>query len=147
MKCALVTGSSRGIGKAIALQLSKDLGLHILINFSSNEEAAKSTLSEIKKNGGSGELMQFNVVDSKVVSDKISKWQEENPSLYWPSDFHLNFSDFALRIWGIEKIIEEIEKQKEQMGDHHDKLEKEHKILRKGETQHLFKEAREELED
>ena len=52
MKCALVTGSSRGIGKAIAVQLAKDLGLHILINFSSNVDAAKDTLKQIEENGG-----------------------------------------------------------------------------------------------
>ena len=79
MKCALVTGSSRGIGKAIAVQLAKDLGLHILINFSSNVDAAKDTLKQIEENGGTGELLQFNVQDSAAVSSVIEKWQEENP--------------------------------------------------------------------
>jgi len=79
MKCALVTGSSRGIGKAIAVQLAKDLGLHILINFSSNVDAAKDTLKQIEENGGTGELLQFNVQDSAAVSSTIEKWQEDNP--------------------------------------------------------------------
>ncbi len=82
MKCALVTGSSRGIGKAVAIQLSKDLGLHILINYSSNTDAAKETLAEIESNGGTGELMQFNVQDAQAVQSIISKWQEENPDKY-----------------------------------------------------------------
>ena len=47
MICALITGASRGIGKAIALQISKDHGLHILINYSSNSVAAQQTLDEI----------------------------------------------------------------------------------------------------
>lgn len=79
MKCALVTGSSRGIGRAIAIQLSKDLGLHILINFSSNVDAANETLRMITENGGSGELMQFNVEDSSVVAPAMEKWQNDNP--------------------------------------------------------------------
>jgi len=79
MKCALVTGSSRGIGKAIAIELAKDHGLHILINFSSNEAAAKETLAEIEGNGGSGELMQFNVADSAAVEGAMQVWAEANP--------------------------------------------------------------------
>ena len=78
MKCALVTGSSRGIGKAIAIQLSKDHGLHILINYSSNTAAAEETLALIKENGGSGELLQFNVQDSEAVQNKVGGWQKEN---------------------------------------------------------------------
>jgi 3-oxoacyl-[acyl-carrier protein] reductase len=79
MKCALVTGSSRGIGRAIAIQLAKDHDLHILINFSSNVEAAKETLKTIEENGGSGELMQFNVQDSSAVDGAMTKWFEDNP--------------------------------------------------------------------
>ncbi len=78
MKCALVTGSSRGLGRAIAVQLAKDLNLHILINFSSNVDAAKETLRLIEENGGTGELMQFNVEEYQTVQDTIGKWQEEN---------------------------------------------------------------------
>ena len=79
MKCALVTGSSRGIGKAIAIQLAKDHGLHILINFSSNVDAANETLSAIEANGGTGELMQFNVQDSAAVKEIVGNWQKSNP--------------------------------------------------------------------
>ena len=79
MRSALVTGSSRGIGRAIAIQLAKDHGLHILINFSSNIEAAEETLATIKSNGGTGELMQFKVQDSTTVQETIEIWQKENP--------------------------------------------------------------------
>ncbi|MDX2361701.1 MAG: 3-oxoacyl-ACP reductase FabG [Crocinitomicaceae bacterium] len=82
MKCALVTGSSRGIGKAIAIQLAKDHGLHILINFSSNVDAANQTLKEIEENGGSGELLQFNVADSAAVEGAMKEWTEKNPESY-----------------------------------------------------------------
>lgn len=79
MKCALITGSSRGIGRAIAVQLSKDLGLHILVNFTSNVEAAKETVSLIENAGGTAELLQFDVKNSEEVSQKISAWIESNP--------------------------------------------------------------------
>jgi len=49
MKCALVTGGSRGIGKAICHKLAVDTDYHILINYNSNEIAAQQTLEEIKK--------------------------------------------------------------------------------------------------
>lgn len=79
MKCALITGASRGIGKAIAKTISKDLAYHILINYSSNKTAAEETLKEIEAEGGSGELMQFNVQDSATVSETLNTWLENNP--------------------------------------------------------------------
>lgn len=78
MKCALITGASRGIGRAIAIQLAQDEGLHILINFSTNEKAAQETLDIIVSNGGSGEIMPFNVEDSAQVKAAIGQWQEAN---------------------------------------------------------------------
>lgn len=79
MKCALVTGSSRGIGRAIAVQLAKDLGIHILINYASNDAAAAETKAMIEANGGTAELLKFKVEDSAAVNAAITKWQEENP--------------------------------------------------------------------
>jgi 3-oxoacyl-[acyl-carrier protein] reductase len=79
MKCALVTGASRGIGKAIAIQLAKDEKLHILINYSSNLEAAKETLTEIEKNGGTAEILQFNVEDGESVKRVMDDWYAANP--------------------------------------------------------------------
>ncbi|PCJ00883.1 MAG: 3-oxoacyl-ACP reductase FabG [Flavobacteriales bacterium] len=79
MNYALVTGASRGLGKAIALQLAKDLGLHIIINYSSNKTAAEDTLSQIKEAGGSGEIMQFNVQDKEAVDNALNKWAKDNP--------------------------------------------------------------------
>ncbi len=79
MKCALVTGSSRGIGRAIAIQLAKDLGLHIIINYASNDAAAQETLDTIKANGGTAELLKFNVEESGAASSAIATWQENNP--------------------------------------------------------------------
>lgn len=79
MKCALVTGASRGIGRAIAIQLSKDHGLHILINYASNETAAKETLSIIESNGGTGELLGFDVKNYDEVQTAVKSWFEANP--------------------------------------------------------------------
>ena len=54
MNCALVTGASRGIGRAIAIQIALDHELYILINYASNQAAAEETLQTIKANGGDG---------------------------------------------------------------------------------------------
>jgi 3-oxoacyl-[acyl-carrier protein] reductase len=79
MDCALVTGGSKGIGKAIVLQLSKDFGLHILINFSTDVAAAEQTLQELMACGGSGELLQCKVQDKNAVDAVIGQWQKNNP--------------------------------------------------------------------
>lgn len=79
MNCALITGASRGIGKAIAIQLAKDHGLHILINYTSNEAAAVETQNIIEANGGTAELLQFDVADKNMVDEGLNKWKEQNP--------------------------------------------------------------------
>lgn len=78
MNCALVTGASRGLGRAIAVQLAKDHGLHILVNYASNQAAAEETLAEIESNGGSGELLHFNVQNKADVDEALNGWREKN---------------------------------------------------------------------
>ncbi|MCF2488991.1 3-oxoacyl-ACP reductase FabG [Dyadobacter sp. CY347] len=78
MSCALVTGASRGLGRAIAVQLAKDHGLYILVNYSSNQSAAEETLAAIVAAGGNGELLQFNVQTKTEVDEALNKWREKN---------------------------------------------------------------------
>ena len=69
-KIALVTGGSRGIGRAICLELAK-AGATIIINYGNSEDSAKEVLSTLKDSGGSGEILNFNVANTKEVEDKI----------------------------------------------------------------------------
>ncbi len=78
MKCALITGGSRGIGKAICEQLAKDTDYHILINYNANEDAALNTLKNVEAEGNSGEIIKFNVSDSEAVNTALNTWQENN---------------------------------------------------------------------
>lgn len=79
MKCAIVTGGSRGIGKAICLKLAVDTDYHILINYQSNHIAANETLDEIKKLGATGELISFDVSNFDEVKNVFTKWETANP--------------------------------------------------------------------
>jgi len=81
MKYALVTGSSRGIGRAIALSLSK-MGYTILINYSTNHDAAKETLKLIENESGSGELLPFDVSNNMEVDEVLLSWEEKHPNAY-----------------------------------------------------------------
>ncbi len=78
MKFALVTGGSRGIGKAICIEIAK-LDYHVLINYRNNTEEAENTLAQVKENGGSGELMQFDVSNPEEIRKSIDSWKEKNP--------------------------------------------------------------------
>ncbi|RZJ35254.1 MAG: 3-oxoacyl-ACP reductase FabG [Flavobacterium sp.] len=80
MKCALVTGGSRGIGRAICKQLATDLKYHILINYQSNKAAAEETLELVKQAGASGEILHFDVADAESVQSALTQWQENNPA-------------------------------------------------------------------
>lgn len=77
-KCALITGGSRGIGRAICIQLAKDSDYHILVNFNSNKTEAVNTMEEIDKAGGTSELLQFDVADAEQVKFTLTSWQKEN---------------------------------------------------------------------
>jgi len=69
-KIAVVTGGSRGIGRATSVALA-EAGAHVLVNYRSNEAAAKETLALIEKVGGQGELLGFDVADPESVDRGI----------------------------------------------------------------------------
>jgi 3-oxoacyl-[acyl-carrier protein] reductase len=75
MKYALVTGGSRGIGRAVCLKLGA-MGFHVLVNYLSNEKAAEETLQQIKQNGGTGELFKFDISNKIEVESALNKWKE-----------------------------------------------------------------------
>lgn len=81
MKVALVTGGSRGIGKAVSLKLAED-GYHVLVNYRSNVTEADDTLEKIRKAGGEGELMQCDVSDPVQVKKVLDEWHEANRECY-----------------------------------------------------------------
>ena len=77
LKYALVTGGSRGIGKAICLELA-DMGYNILVNYHSNLEEAEKTRELIINKGVEVELMKFDVSKLIEVEDVLGKWMENN---------------------------------------------------------------------
>lgn len=77
----MVTGGSRGIGRAVCIKLVS-LDLKILINYKSNEQEAKETLAMIRQAGGDGELMQFDVSDASQVESAINIWNEQHKDEY-----------------------------------------------------------------
>ncbi len=74
MRCALVTGGSRGIGRAICIRLAKE-GYYVLINYKSNQTEAQKTLSLINNNG---EILQFDVADKQAIKSTLDVWIENN---------------------------------------------------------------------
>ncbi|MEZ2445128.1 3-oxoacyl-ACP reductase FabG [Chitinophaga sp. RCC_12] len=77
MKCALVTGGSRGIGRAVCIKMA-EAGYHVLINYKGNEAAALETLEAVKAKGSTGELIPFNVGDAAEVQQVLGGWVENN---------------------------------------------------------------------
>ncbi len=81
MKYALVTGGSRGIGRAVSIQLAQ-MGYHVIVNYMSNHTEAKTTLNLIREVGGDGELLPFDVSNRQIVLEALEKWQNEHPDSY-----------------------------------------------------------------
>ena len=76
IKVALVTGASRGIGRATALELAKK-GYTVVINYSGNKEAADKVQNEIEKEGGHSVTIQGNVGSSEDVDRIFSEIKEK----------------------------------------------------------------------
>ena len=75
-KLALVTGGSRGIGRACALRLAKE-GYDVVINYAGNEEAANKTVEDIKALGVQAEAYKFDISDNVSTTEAINKIVEK----------------------------------------------------------------------
>jgi NAD(P)-dependent dehydrogenase (short-subunit alcohol dehydrogenase family) len=75
-KHALITGSSRGIGRGIALKLAES-GVRIAVHYYQDEKSAKNTLSEVRKLGSDGFLVQADVMRPEQISSMFKKVQAD----------------------------------------------------------------------
>ncbi|MDD2529670.1 MAG: 3-oxoacyl-ACP reductase FabG [Bacteroidales bacterium] len=81
MEYALVTGGSRGIGKEVSLALAR-MGYCVLINYLSNQVAAKETKDLIEKEGNKAELLPFDVSNKESIDEVLMRWSEQHPNDY-----------------------------------------------------------------
>jgi 3-oxoacyl-[acyl-carrier protein] reductase len=77
---ALVTGASRGIGRAIALALSH-AGVYVIINYRGNQAAAEETLNALAAQGGQGELCPFDVGEEAQVEQTVEKIVDQHKKI------------------------------------------------------------------
>ena len=77
-KYALVTGGSRGIGRAICIKLAQE-GYQVIINYASNEVEAQNTL---EMTGNKGEILRFDVSNAEQTRSALSDWQSRHPDDY-----------------------------------------------------------------
>ncbi len=74
MKYALVTGGSRGIGKAICLKIA-EMGYTVIINYRNNDQEANDTRNQIIAQGGNAELLKFDVSEPEQIKASIENWK------------------------------------------------------------------------
>jgi len=81
MRYALVTGGSRGIGRAVGIKLA-EMGYYVLINYNENISGAEETLSAVRRIGSDGELLKFDISDAEEVKRVLDSWNEEHKEEY-----------------------------------------------------------------
>ena len=78
MRYALVTGGSRGIGRAICIKLAA-MGYPVVINYLGNQEAAEATKSAIEQMGGTAQLLRFDISNPQAIEEAIEMWENSHP--------------------------------------------------------------------
>ena len=81
MKYALVTGASRGIGRAVSVRLA-GMGMSVVVCYEKNDAAALETKRLIEQGGGVAELLRFDVKSREQVDAAIDSWEQAHPSEY-----------------------------------------------------------------
>lgn len=81
MKYALITGASRGLGRAIAIKVAQQ-GIPVIINYQSNAAAAEEVKAEIEATGGQAELLPFNVAIQAEVDAAMDQWEAQHHDDY-----------------------------------------------------------------
>lgn len=81
MKYALVTGGSRGIGKAVCIELAKK-GIPVIINYQSDSAAAQEVKNLVEAEGAEASLMRFDVGIKEETDAALLKWEEQHPDDY-----------------------------------------------------------------
>lgn len=108
MKYALVTGGSRGIGRAICEKLA-EMNYHVLINYTSNETAAQETAALVQAKGSQATLLRFDVADKVAVKEVLGTWIEAHDDT--PIEVLVNNAGFrkdALFMWMEEDLWESV---------------------------------------
>ena len=103
MKYALVTGGSRGIGRAICIKLAEQ-GYNIIINYKSNEVEANRTAEQVREKNVQAELLRFDVSNKNEVDSILGGWVEKNKDT--PIEVLVNnagIREDALMIWMTEE--------------------------------------------
>ncbi|MEG1885470.1 MAG: 3-oxoacyl-ACP reductase FabG [Alistipes sp.] len=80
-KYALVTGGSRGIGRAICEKLAAE-GYYLLVNYRSDDVEAELTLAAVRACGSDGELCKFDVADEAAVRSALAAWSTAHPEAF-----------------------------------------------------------------
>ncbi len=78
---ALVTGGSRGIGRAVAVKLAQ-MGYKVIVNYMSNDLEAENTLQLIRQAGSDGELLKFDVSNTEKAQEALCGWMNAHPDDY-----------------------------------------------------------------
>ncbi len=81
MRFALVTGGSRGIGRAVSVKLA-EMGFFILINYHTNRQEAENTLQYVREKGSDGEILKFDVASQEEIEEVLGQWLAAHEGVY-----------------------------------------------------------------